>query len=117
MYAVGEAPGTKCYTYADCMAELRAGNEIDYEGVTGPGTYSAGGVNAVTFGLSRRWLAARPAFLQEVRHESFALRRDAFVQIVYLGHGTLLRQCSDETTPEDPAPYSLSQREGAEVLP
>jgi ABC-type branched-subunit amino acid transport system substrate-binding protein len=51
MFAVGDPPGTVCYTYADCLAEIRAGNDIDYEGVTGPGTYSGGGVNAVTFGL------------------------------------------------------------------
>ncbi len=48
MFAVGDAPGTVCYTYADCLAEIRAGNDIDYEGITGPGTYSPGGVNAVT---------------------------------------------------------------------
>jgi hypothetical protein len=47
MNAVGEAPGTVCYTYADCLAEIRAGNDIDYEGVTGSGTYSEGGVNDV----------------------------------------------------------------------
>ena len=40
--------GTVCYTYADCLALIRAGEDIDYEGVTGPGTFSAGGVNAVT---------------------------------------------------------------------
>jgi ABC-type branched-subunit amino acid transport system substrate-binding protein len=51
MFAVGEAPGTKCYTYEECLGLIRAGDDIDYEGVTGPGTYSAGGVNAVTFGL------------------------------------------------------------------
>lgn len=47
MNAVGEPPGTVCYTYADCLAEIRAGNDIDYEGVTGSGTYSDGGVNDV----------------------------------------------------------------------
>ena len=47
MNAVGEPPGTVCYTYADCLAEIRAGNDIDYEGVTGSGTYSEGGVNDV----------------------------------------------------------------------
>ncbi|MFH1329236.1 MAG: ABC transporter substrate-binding protein [Actinomycetota bacterium] len=40
--------GTKCYTYADCLAMIRAGTDVDYDGVTGPGSYSEGGVNAVT---------------------------------------------------------------------
>ena len=48
MSEVGGPPGTVCYTYAECLAEIRAGNDIDYEGVTGPGTYSPGGVNVVT---------------------------------------------------------------------
>ena len=33
-------PGTKCYTYADCLKLIRAGKAIDYDGVTGPGTYT-----------------------------------------------------------------------------
>jgi branched-chain amino acid transport system substrate-binding protein len=48
MRAVGEAPGEVCYTYPDCLALIREGKDIDYEGVTGPGTFSPGGVNAVT---------------------------------------------------------------------
>jgi branched-chain amino acid transport system substrate-binding protein len=48
MRAVGEAPGEVCYTYPDCLALIRGGADIDYQGVTGPGTYSDGGVNAVT---------------------------------------------------------------------
>jgi hypothetical protein len=47
MHAVGEAPGDVCYTYADCLALIRDGKDIDYEGITGPGTYTEGGVNAV----------------------------------------------------------------------
>lgn len=47
MFAVGDPPGEVCYTYADCLALIRAGQDIDYEGVGGPGTYSDGGVNAV----------------------------------------------------------------------
>ena len=47
MFAVGDPPGTVCYTYPECLALIRAGEDIDYEGVTGPGTYSLGGVNAV----------------------------------------------------------------------
>jgi hypothetical protein len=48
MHAIGEAPGEKCYTYADCLKLIREGKDVDYEGVTGPGTYTDGGVNAVT---------------------------------------------------------------------
>ena len=47
MFEVGDPPGTVCYTYPDCLALIRAGEDIDYEGVTGPGSYSAGGVNVV----------------------------------------------------------------------
>jgi branched-chain amino acid transport system substrate-binding protein len=47
MHAVGEAPGDVCYTYADCLALIRDGKDIDYEGITGPGTYTDGGVNTV----------------------------------------------------------------------
>jgi branched-chain amino acid transport system substrate-binding protein len=48
MFEVGDAPGEVCYTYLDCLALIRDGQDIDYEGVTGPGTYTDGGVNAVT---------------------------------------------------------------------
>ncbi|MBI5157938.1 MAG: ABC transporter substrate-binding protein [Acidimicrobiia bacterium] len=47
MHEVGEAPGTVCYTYADCLALIRAGEDVDYEGITGNGTYTDGGVNHV----------------------------------------------------------------------
>jgi branched-chain amino acid transport system substrate-binding protein len=48
MFEVGDPPGTACYTYSECLELIRAGEDIDYEGVTGPGTYSEGGVNAIT---------------------------------------------------------------------
>jgi branched-chain amino acid transport system substrate-binding protein len=48
MFEVGDPPGTMCYTYQDCVDLIRAGEDIDYEGVTGPGSYTAGGVNAIT---------------------------------------------------------------------
>ena len=48
MFEVGDAPGTMCYSYPECLALIRAGEDIDYEGVTGPGSYTAGGVNVVT---------------------------------------------------------------------
>ena len=47
MFEVGDG-GEVCYTYADCLKLIRDGKDIDYEGVTGPGLYSDGGVNAVT---------------------------------------------------------------------
>jgi branched-chain amino acid transport system substrate-binding protein len=47
MFAVGEG-GEKCYTYPDCLKMIREGKDIDYDGVTGPGLYTDGGVNAVT---------------------------------------------------------------------
>ena len=47
MHKVGSAPGEVCYTYADCLALIRDGVDVDYEGVTGPATYDAGGVNAI----------------------------------------------------------------------
>ena len=47
MFAVGDPPGTVCYSYPECIELIRAGEEIDYEGVTGPGTYTEGGVNTV----------------------------------------------------------------------
>lgn len=48
MAKVGAGPGEKCYTYSTCLALIRAGKAIDYDGVTGPGIYTDGGVNAVT---------------------------------------------------------------------
>jgi hypothetical protein len=47
MHEVGEAPGTVCYNYGECLALIRAGTDIDYEGITGSGTYTEGGVNHV----------------------------------------------------------------------
>ncbi len=47
MHEVGDEPGEVCHTYADCLALIRQGMDIDYEGVTGSGTYTDGGVNDV----------------------------------------------------------------------
>ncbi|MFP3882485.1 MAG: ABC transporter substrate-binding protein [Actinomycetota bacterium] len=47
MHEVGEPPGEECYTYSECLELIRAGEEVDYEGVTGPADYTEGGVNAV----------------------------------------------------------------------
>jgi len=48
MRAVGSAPGTECSNYTDCLALIRAGEDIDYNGVTGSGDYTDGGVNDVS---------------------------------------------------------------------
>ena len=47
VFEVTEAPGTVCYNYPECVALIRAGDDIDYDGITGPGTYSGSGINAV----------------------------------------------------------------------
>ncbi len=47
MTAVGSAPGTECFTYADCLELIRAGEDVDYQGVTGTADYTDGGVNNV----------------------------------------------------------------------
>ena len=47
MYEVTDG-GTVCYTYAECISKIRAGEDIDYDGVTGPASFSPSGVNAVT---------------------------------------------------------------------
>ena len=35
--------GTKCSTYAECLALIEAGTDIDYEGVSGPTDMSGNG--------------------------------------------------------------------------
>lgn len=47
MQEVGDAPGEVCYTYEECLGLIRDGQDIDYEGIVGPGTFTEGGVNAV----------------------------------------------------------------------
>lgn len=46
MHEVGDG-GEVCYTYADCLALIRDGKDIDYEGITGSGSYTDGGVNQI----------------------------------------------------------------------
>jgi len=48
MFEVAATPGTVCYTYPECLALVRAGTDIDYEGITGTGDFAEGGMNAVT---------------------------------------------------------------------
>ena len=47
MRDVVSAPGEVCYTYADCLALIRAGQDVDYEGVTGSGDFTEHGFNSV----------------------------------------------------------------------
>lgn len=47
MRAVGDESGEVCHTYADCLALIRAGSDINYEGITGNGEYTDGGVNQI----------------------------------------------------------------------
>ena len=47
MREVVSAPGEVCYTYADCLALIREGQDIDYEGVTGSGDFTENGFNSV----------------------------------------------------------------------
>lgn len=42
-----EAPGEVCHTYEDCLQLVRDGEDIDYEGITGTGEYTEGGVNQI----------------------------------------------------------------------
>ena len=44
MREVVSAPGEVCYTYADCLALIRDGQDIDYEGVTGSGDFTEHGL-------------------------------------------------------------------------
>jgi ABC-type branched-subunit amino acid transport system substrate-binding protein len=53
MFAVTDPPGTVCYTYPECIALIRAGTDIDYEGITGPGSFSEHGMNAVSPNVTR----------------------------------------------------------------
>jgi branched-chain amino acid transport system substrate-binding protein len=47
MHEVGSPPGEVCYTYETCLTLIRDGKDVDYEGITGSGTYTAGGVNDI----------------------------------------------------------------------
>jgi hypothetical protein len=35
------SPGTMCYTYASCVALLKAGKKINYSGATGPEDFNS----------------------------------------------------------------------------
>ncbi len=51
MRAVAMAPGTKCYNYAECLALIKAGTDVDYSGVTGEMDYTDTGVVSGTYGI------------------------------------------------------------------
>ncbi len=70
MAAVGSAPGTECFNYEECLALIRDGEEIDYQGVTGTGDYTDGGVNNVSAAytpISSDGTAGAPIFLDAAR--------------------------------------------------
>jgi branched-chain amino acid transport system substrate-binding protein len=39
--AVSNPPGTSCYTYASCVALIKQGKEINYQGATGPENFNS----------------------------------------------------------------------------
>lgn len=41
---VAMAPGTQCYTYAECLGLIRAGEDVDYEGTSGSTNFTETGV-------------------------------------------------------------------------
>jgi ABC-type branched-subunit amino acid transport system substrate-binding protein len=53
MYDVTGGDGDVVYTYADGIAAIRAGNEINYDGVTGSMEYTGTGVVSGIFGIFR----------------------------------------------------------------
>jgi ABC-type branched-subunit amino acid transport system substrate-binding protein len=53
MYDVTGGDGETVYTYADGIAAIRAGNEINYDGVTGSMQYTDTGVVSGIFGIFR----------------------------------------------------------------
>lgn len=48
---VSMAPGTKCYSYAECVKLIRAGTDVDYSGATGEMDYTDTGVVSGTYGI------------------------------------------------------------------
>jgi ABC-type branched-subunit amino acid transport system substrate-binding protein len=48
---VAMAPGTKCYSYAECLKLVRAGTDIDYSGASGEMDYNDTGVVAGFIGI------------------------------------------------------------------
>ena len=41
---VAMGPGTQCYTYAECLGLIRAGEDVDYEGTSGSTNFTETGV-------------------------------------------------------------------------
>ena len=40
MTSVTNPPGTQCYTYVSCLALIKAGTKINYDGASGPLDYN-----------------------------------------------------------------------------
>jgi ABC-type branched-subunit amino acid transport system substrate-binding protein len=51
MREVAMGPGTKCYSYSECVKLIRAGTAVDYSGVTGEMDYTATGVVSGIYGI------------------------------------------------------------------
>jgi len=51
MYSVTGGDGEKVYSYEDGIAAIRAGKEINYDGVTGSMEYTDTGIVAGIFGI------------------------------------------------------------------
>lgn len=53
MRTVAMAPGAKCFNYAECLALIRAGTEVDYSGATGEMDYTDTGVVSAVWAVFR----------------------------------------------------------------
>jgi ABC-type branched-subunit amino acid transport system substrate-binding protein len=53
MREVAMGPGTKCYSYIECVKLIRAGTAVDYSGVTGEMDYTDTGVVSGIYGVSK----------------------------------------------------------------
>lgn len=71
MYAITNAPGTECTSFAECAELIEAGEEINYEGVSGPMDLNAVGEPSVgLFDVVRFDSAGVPKIVSTVRSEA-----------------------------------------------
>lgn len=70
MYTITNGPGTACTSFAECADLIEAGEEIDYEGVSGPMDLNAAGEPSVgLFDVVRFDSAGVPQIASTVRSE------------------------------------------------
>lgn len=70
MYAITNGPGTECTSFAECADLIEAGEEINYEGVSGPMDLNAAGEPSVgLFDVVRFDSAGVPQIVSTVRSE------------------------------------------------